>query len=266
MSHRSTRSRRSLTATAALSLAVGLLPAGGSQATAASGADTVPIASGTATGVTGPAESGSADKLGDHDRQLLAQATSRKQAKVTVLIATDRGRTAAVAAQVQGMEGTIANRVDAVAAKSKDLGVTPAALRQAIYSSAEFEADIPAYAQGNGCFSVPGAWNLLKTTLQTRTYTSSAPVCTPLSGVPRDPRLGPGHRQPLSRGGRWSAGRPEEGVRRDPHPHERRERSGGPPDHLGRERRHLHLPQVGQPPAQHPGDRHRRRQAGRGSP
>lgn len=120
MSHRSTRSRRSLTAAAALSLAVGLLAAGGSQATAASGADPAPVAPGTAVGGTGPAKSGlasgsaSADKLGDHDRQLLAQAKAKKQAKVTVLIATDKGRTAAVAAQVRSMGGAIANRVDAV--------------------------------------------------------------------------------------------------------------------------------------------------------
>ena len=114
MSHRSTRSRSSLIAIAALSLAGGLLAAGGSPATAASGADTTPVAPGTAVGTAGPAKSGPADTMGDHDRQLLAQAKTTKQAKVTVLIATDKGRTAAVAAQVRSLGGAIATRVDAV--------------------------------------------------------------------------------------------------------------------------------------------------------
>lgn len=78
------------------------------------------------------------------------------------------------------------------AARSKGLGVTPAQLRQAIYSSANYQEDIPAYAQGNGLFHVPGAWQLLKTNLDTRSYTSSAPVCTPLSGFLATPNVGEG--------------------------------------------------------------------------
>ena len=78
------------------------------------------------------------------------------------------------------------------AARSRDLGVTPAQLRQSIYSSAAFEKDIPAYAQGNGFFDVPGAWKLLKDNPETRTFTSSAPVCTPLSGFLATPGRGEG--------------------------------------------------------------------------
>ncbi|MFC0028912.1 S8 family serine peptidase [Micromonospora chaiyaphumensis] len=68
------------------------------------------------------------------------------------------------------------------AAKASDKGVTPAALRRAIYTSAKPIAGVPTYAQGYGMFNVPGAWNLLAAGVQTRTYTSAAPVCTELSG------------------------------------------------------------------------------------
>ena len=71
------------------------------------------------------------------------------------------------------------------AARSKQQGVTPAQLRQAIYSSAKYQDDIPAFAQGNGFFDVPGAWNLLKTNLDTRSFTSSAPVCSPVNDYHR---------------------------------------------------------------------------------
>ncbi|WP_411283098.1 S8 family serine peptidase [Lapillicoccus sp.] len=78
------------------------------------------------------------------------------------------------------------------AARANDLGVTPAQLRQSIYSSAAFEKDIPAHAQGNGFFDVPGAWRLLKDNPETRTFTSSAPVCTPLAGFLATPGRGEG--------------------------------------------------------------------------
>lgn len=67
------------------------------------------------------------------------------------------------------------------AAKATGAGVTPAALRRAVYTSAKPIADVPTYAQGYGMFNVPGAWDLLAKGVQTRTYTSSAEVCTELS-------------------------------------------------------------------------------------
>ncbi|MFC6008194.1 S8 family serine peptidase [Angustibacter luteus] len=78
------------------------------------------------------------------------------------------------------------------AARDKDLGVTPAQLRQAMYSSADFESDISAAAQGNGFLDVPAAWKLLKTDLETRSYTSTAPVCTPISDFLATPNQGEG--------------------------------------------------------------------------
>ncbi|MFI7216131.1 S8 family serine peptidase [Micromonospora maritima] len=67
------------------------------------------------------------------------------------------------------------------AAKATGTGVTPAALRRAVYTSAKPIADVPTYAQGYGMFNVPGAWDLLADGVQTRTYTSEAAVCTELS-------------------------------------------------------------------------------------
>ncbi|MEV6812927.1 S8 family serine peptidase [Micromonospora sp. NPDC051296] len=78
------------------------------------------------------------------------------------------------------------------AAKATDKGVTPEALRRAIYSSAKPIADTPAYAQGYGMFDVPGAWKLLKKGVETRSYTSDAPVCTPLSNQLATPHRGTG--------------------------------------------------------------------------
>ena len=67
------------------------------------------------------------------------------------------------------------------AARAQDKGVTPAQLRRALYSSADFQKGIPAYAQGNGFLEVNDAWKLLSALPATRTYTSKAPVCTVLS-------------------------------------------------------------------------------------
>jgi subtilisin family serine protease len=78
------------------------------------------------------------------------------------------------------------------AAKAQDQAVTPAALRQSIYSSAK---PIPGYsttAQGNGQFNVPGAWSLLSNKISTRSFTSTAPVCTPLSAYLTTPGRGEG--------------------------------------------------------------------------
>ncbi|MEV4658783.1 S8 family serine peptidase [Micromonospora sp. NPDC049301] len=67
------------------------------------------------------------------------------------------------------------------AAKATDKGVTPAALRRAIYTSAKPIAGVATYAQGYGMFNVPGAWNLLSKNVEARSYVSDAPVCTELS-------------------------------------------------------------------------------------
>ncbi|MBG6067906.1 S8 family serine peptidase [Micromonospora ureilytica] len=67
------------------------------------------------------------------------------------------------------------------AAKATDRGVSPAALRRALFSSAKPIADVPTYAQGYGMVNVPGAWQLLRQGVETRSYVSDAPVCSPLS-------------------------------------------------------------------------------------
>ncbi|MEV0805087.1 S8 family serine peptidase [Micromonospora sp. NPDC050200] len=67
------------------------------------------------------------------------------------------------------------------AARANDQGVSPAALRRAVYSSAKPIADVATYAQGYGMLDVPGAWALLSEGVQARSYTSDAPVCTELS-------------------------------------------------------------------------------------
>ncbi|MBQ1025945.1 S8 family serine peptidase [Micromonospora sp. C95] len=78
------------------------------------------------------------------------------------------------------------------AARATDKGITPEMLRRAIYSSAKPIADTPTYGQGYGMFNVPGAWKLLKKGVQTRSYTSDAPVCTVLSGLLATPHQGTG--------------------------------------------------------------------------
>ena len=78
------------------------------------------------------------------------------------------------------------------AAKATELGLTPAALRRALYSSARWIAGVQAYGQGNGLVNVPGAWALLSVGVQVRAYTIDAPVCTPLSGFLATPNRGTG--------------------------------------------------------------------------
>jgi subtilisin family serine protease len=78
------------------------------------------------------------------------------------------------------------------AARATDRGVTPAALRRAIYSSAQWIDGVTAVGQGNGLLNVPGAWNLLRGGVETRTYTSDAPVCTPISDFLATPNRGAG--------------------------------------------------------------------------
>jgi subtilisin family serine protease len=78
------------------------------------------------------------------------------------------------------------------AAKAKDLDVTPAQLRRALYTAADPIKNVSVAGQGNGLMDVPGTWALLAKTVQTRTYTSSAPVCTPLSAGFATPNRGTG--------------------------------------------------------------------------
>ncbi|WP_433531491.1 S8 family serine peptidase [Micromonospora sp. CA-263727] len=78
------------------------------------------------------------------------------------------------------------------AAKATHKGVTPEMLRRAIYTSAKPIADTPTQGQGYGMFDVPGAWKLLNKGVQTRSYTSDAPVCTPLSNQLATPHRGTG--------------------------------------------------------------------------
>jgi len=90
------------------------------------------------------------------------------------------------------------------AARATGAGITPAALRRAIYTSATPIKGVPTYIQGNGMFNVTGAWNLLaKSPLETREYKADAPVCTPLSGMFDTPNHGAGvyNRCPAASGG-----------------------------------------------------------------
>ncbi|MEV6492711.1 S8 family serine peptidase, partial [Actinoplanes sp. NPDC051633] len=66
------------------------------------------------------------------------------------------------------------------AAKATDKGVTPSALRRALYTSADPIKGEPVAGQGYGLLDVNGAWPLLKKEISTARYTSSAPVCTAL--------------------------------------------------------------------------------------
>ncbi len=79
------------------------------------------------------------------------------------------------------------------ASYAKDFGVTPAQLRRALYTSADYQKGLPAYAQGNGFFDTVGAWKLLSTDkVVTRDYTVDAPVCTSISDFLATPDRGTG--------------------------------------------------------------------------
>jgi hypothetical protein len=70
--------------------------------------------------------------------------------------------------------------------------VTPAQLRKALYSSADELPDLPAYAQGMGLVDVPGAFELLQQQPAVPEYSTTAPVCTPLSAFLATPGTGVG--------------------------------------------------------------------------
>ncbi len=79
------------------------------------------------------------------------------------------------------------------AAFANDRAVTPAQLRRALYSTADFRSGIPAYGQGNGFTDVNAAWSMLsRGDVATRDYTVQARVCTPLSDYLATPDRGVG--------------------------------------------------------------------------
>ncbi|MEI2826474.1 MAG: S8 family serine peptidase [Dermatophilaceae bacterium] len=78
------------------------------------------------------------------------------------------------------------------AAKANGWKPTTKQLRESMYSSALLIKDVQVYAQGNGQFSVPGAWNLLKAKPEVRDYVVSAPVCTAISAYLTPPNQGTG--------------------------------------------------------------------------
>ena len=78
------------------------------------------------------------------------------------------------------------------AAKATDRAVTPAALRRALYTAARLIPDTGVYAQGNGMMDVEGTWDLLAAGVETRDYTATAPVCTPISRYLATPHTGVG--------------------------------------------------------------------------
>ncbi len=53
-----------------------------------------------------------------------------------------------------------------------------AALRQAVFSTAEYNSEVPAFLQGHGQINVPAAWELFRQGLTPDTFKVSAPVCT----------------------------------------------------------------------------------------
>ncbi|WP_308120824.1 S8 family serine peptidase [Paractinoplanes bogorensis] len=79
------------------------------------------------------------------------------------------------------------------AAKQNKLTVSPASLRRALYTTADMIADEDVNEQGYGQMSVPDAWKLLTKKSPVKDYTSSAPVCTPLSGGFATPNVGTGY-------------------------------------------------------------------------
>jgi Subtilase family len=76
------------------------------------------------------------------------------------------------------------------AAKQTGAQFRPDQLREAIMSSARYLPAYGAYEQGAGIFQVGGAWDLLRTDIQTVEITSAAPVATVLSGRLATPNQG----------------------------------------------------------------------------
>jgi len=75
--------------------------------------------------------------------------------------------------------GAMALLISAARAEGMSAGdYAPANLRQAVYSSAQFNDKIPAFLQGNGQIDVAGSWALLDAGLTPVGMTAKAPVCT----------------------------------------------------------------------------------------
>ena len=73
-----------------------------------------------------------------------------------------------------------------------DRAITPAQMRKALYTAANFVKGVPAAGQGNGQFDVIGTWELLKKSPGVTNYTVNAPVCTPISDFLATPDRGTG--------------------------------------------------------------------------
>ena len=108
--------RAAVTTIAAAGLVIGALVSGANSASAAPGDPGNPAPAAKASADKGPAKAGKSNRgqLSQHNQKLLADAQAAKQDKVTVLIATDKGQTATVAAQVKGLGGSVSTKVDAV--------------------------------------------------------------------------------------------------------------------------------------------------------
>ncbi|WIM98811.1 S8 family serine peptidase [Actinoplanes oblitus] len=78
------------------------------------------------------------------------------------------------------------------AAKQNKIKATPAQLRRALYSTADPIPGEQAYEQGYGQMDVPASWKLLTRISDVRSYTASAPVCTPLAQYLSTPNVGTG--------------------------------------------------------------------------
>ena len=122
------------------------------------------------------------------------------------------------------------------AAKQQNVQKQPDQLRQALTSSARLldTSRIGVYEQGNGLINVGAAWNLLKTNIKTVDISSSVPVNTLLSGLPRD--AGHRSRHPRPRG---RHPRPELHAHVYVHAQLRWRRGGHVQRLVGRQRRHL---------------------------
>jgi subtilisin family serine protease len=79
------------------------------------------------------------------------------------------------------------------AARQSGVSATPAELRKAIFSTADYNNKVDAVAQGHGLFDVEQAWKFLSKGVDTgQDVTVSAPVCTALSGKLATPHTGAG--------------------------------------------------------------------------
>jgi hypothetical protein len=70
------------------------------------------------------------------------------------------------------------------AAKQEGVASTsPAALRRAVYSSAVWNSNIPAYLQGVGQIDVPAAWTFFRQGMEASVVKTASPVCTEVWNV-----------------------------------------------------------------------------------